>query len=103
MFDTEIKTLQSLNTYLQKLVEGKLWLKVIIVLLLGVGFDLLLSPQNIWLSENTVDVVDNQAIVIPETIDAIRALTEIEKKRRKLDYKNENKSWNSTTIYTIVK
>ena len=59
MFDTEIKTLKSLNTYLQKLVEGKLWLKVIIALFLGVGFGLLLSPQNEWVSKTTADVLGN--------------------------------------------
>jgi len=48
MFDTEIKTLKSLNTYLQKLVEGKLWLKVIIALFLGVGIGVLLSPSMEW-------------------------------------------------------
>ena len=48
MFDTEIKTLKSLNTYLQKLVEGKLWLKVIIALFVGVGVGILLSPSMEW-------------------------------------------------------
>lgn len=48
MFNTEIKTLKSLNTYLQKLVEGKLWLKVIIALLLGVGAGILISPGMGW-------------------------------------------------------
>ena len=37
MFDTEIKSLKSLNHYLLKLVESRLWLKVIIALFLGVG------------------------------------------------------------------
>lgn len=57
MFDTQIKTLKSLNIYLQKLVEDKLWLKVIIALFLGVGFGLLLSPQNDWLDNSTVSVI----------------------------------------------
>ena len=48
MLDTEIKTLKSLNIYLQKLVEGKLWLKVIIALFLGVGVGILLSPGIGW-------------------------------------------------------
>lgn len=52
MFDTEIKTLKSLNTYLQKLVEGKLWLKVIIALFLGVGAGILLSPGMGWVPVN---------------------------------------------------
>ncbi len=59
MFDTEIKTLKSLNSYLKKLVEGKLWLKVLIALFLGVGFGLLLSPQNGWVSKATADVLGN--------------------------------------------
>ncbi|MEQ9439891.1 MAG: dicarboxylate/amino acid:cation symporter [Cyclobacteriaceae bacterium] len=59
LFDTEIKSLKSLNTYLQKLVAGKLWLKVLIALFLGVGFGLLLSPQNGWVSKATADVLGN--------------------------------------------
>ena len=59
IFDSEIRSLKSLNTYLQKLVENRLWLKVIIALFLGVGFGLLLSPQNGWLSKDTADVLGN--------------------------------------------
>lgn len=59
MFDTEIKSLKSLNDYLVKLVENRLWLKVIIALFLGVGFGLLLSPQNGWISKETADVAGN--------------------------------------------
>jgi Na+/H+-dicarboxylate symporter len=59
MFDTEIKSLKSLNHYLVKLVESRLWLKVIIALFLGVGFGLLLSPQNGWISKETADVAGN--------------------------------------------
>lgn len=51
MLDAEIKSLKSLHQYLQNLVEGKLWLKVIIALFAGVGFGLLLSPQNGWVSQ----------------------------------------------------
>ncbi len=53
MFDTEIKSLKSLNYYLRKLVENRLWLKVIIALFLGVGVGLLLSPQNGWITKST--------------------------------------------------
>lgn len=67
MFDTEIKTLKSLNSYLQKLVEGKLWLKVIIALILGVSFGLLLSPQNGWLEKNTVNTIGNW-LALPGTL-----------------------------------
>ncbi|WP_203295436.1 dicarboxylate/amino acid:cation symporter [Luteirhabdus pelagi] len=59
MFDTEIKSLKSLNHYLLKLVESRLWLKVIIALFLGVGFGLLLSPQNGWISKETADIAGN--------------------------------------------
>lgn len=59
MFDSEIKTLKSLNTYLQKLVEGKLWLKVIIALFLGVGVGVLLSPGFGWVPINTSQVLGN--------------------------------------------
>ncbi|WP_025663238.1 dicarboxylate/amino acid:cation symporter [Aquimarina megaterium] len=59
MFDTEIKSLKSLNDYLVKLVENRLWLKVIIALFLGVGFGLLLSPQNGLISKETADVAGN--------------------------------------------
>jgi len=59
MFDTDIKSLKSLNHYLMKLVESRLWLKVIIALFLGVGFGLLLSPQTGWISKNTADILGN--------------------------------------------
>lgn len=45
MLDKEIKTLKSFNSYLQKLVEGRLWLKVIIALILGVTVGILMSPD----------------------------------------------------------
>ena len=67
MFDNEIKTLQSLNTYLQKLVEGRLWLKVVIALFLGVGFGLLLSPQNGWVSKEIADTLGNW-LALPGTL-----------------------------------
>ena len=59
MFDTEIKSLKSLNHYLRKLVENRLWLKVIIALFLGVGVGLLLSPQNGWITKSTADALGN--------------------------------------------
>lgn len=59
MFDTEIISLKSLNHYLQKLVEDRLWLKVIIALFLGVIIGLLLSPQNGWITKGTADVLGN--------------------------------------------
>lgn len=59
MFETEVKSLKSLNHYLVKLVESRLWLKVIIALFLGVGFGLLLSPQNGWVTKETADALGN--------------------------------------------
>jgi len=59
MFDSDFTSLKSLNSYLQKLVEGKLWLKVIIALFLGVGVGLLLSPQNGLVSESVADILGN--------------------------------------------
>lgn len=52
MFDLEIKNLKSFSIYLQKLIEGRLWLKVIIALVLGVGVGLLMSPDFGWVPEN---------------------------------------------------
>ena len=59
MFDNEIKSLKSLNHYLQKLVENRLWFKVIIALFLGVGFGLLLSPENGWVSGDLAETLGN--------------------------------------------
>jgi Na+/H+-dicarboxylate symporter len=59
MFDSEIKNLKSLNTYLQKLVENKLWLKVFIALFLGVGVGILMSPEFKWVPLNVSQVVGN--------------------------------------------
>ena len=59
MFDTELKSLKSLNSYLLQLVEGRLWLKVIIALLMGVGFGLILSPQNGFFSKEFADTLGN--------------------------------------------
>ena len=59
MFDTEVKSLKSFSHYLSKLVESRLWLKVIIALFLGVGFGLLLSPQNGWITKETADIAGN--------------------------------------------
>ena len=67
MFDNEIKTLSSLNTYLLKLVEGRLWLKVVIALFMGVGFGLLLSPQNGWVGKETADTLGNY-LALPGTL-----------------------------------
>lgn len=58
-FDTDIKSLKSLNHYLQKLVENRLWLKVLIALFLGVGFGLLLSPENGWASKDLAETLGN--------------------------------------------
>jgi Na+/H+-dicarboxylate symporter len=59
MFNAEIKTLKSFNIHLLKLVEGKLWLKVIIALLIGVGVGVLMSPEIGWIPKNTSAVIGN--------------------------------------------
>lgn len=67
MFNSEIKSLKSLNGYLQRLVEGRLWLKVIIALFLGVGFGLLLSPRFGWTTQSTADTLGNW-LALPGTL-----------------------------------
>lgn len=57
MLNADVKSLKSLHLYLQSLIEGKLWLKVIIALFLGVGFGLLMAPQNGWLSIEFADTL----------------------------------------------
>ena len=57
MLNADVKSLKSLHLYLQSLVEGKLWLKVIISLFLGVGFGLLMAPQNGWVSIELADTL----------------------------------------------
>ena len=51
--------LKSLTSYLQALVEGRLWLKVIIALLLGVGAGMLLSPSSGIFSKKIANVAGN--------------------------------------------
>lgn len=55
----EQKTLKSLTGYLQALVEGRLWLKVIIAMLIGVGVGLFISPANGIFSEKTAGALGN--------------------------------------------
>jgi Na+/H+-dicarboxylate symporter len=59
MFNSEIKTLKSLNSYLLRLVEGKLWLKVVIALFLGVGVGILMSPEIGWVQEDISQIIGN--------------------------------------------
>lgn len=49
----EFKPLISLDHYLQSLIKSKLWVKVVVALILGVGLGLLLMPSFGWVSENT--------------------------------------------------
>lgn len=53
------KNLKSLHASLTKLVEGKLWLKVIIALLLGVAFGIAISPNVGWVKEETAALIGN--------------------------------------------
>lgn len=59
MFESEINSLKSLNIYLLKLVESRLWLKVIIALVLGVGLGILLSPELGWVPSNVSQTLGN--------------------------------------------
>ncbi len=47
----EFKSLNRLSVYLDRLVKGRLWLKVIIGLLLGAGLGILLNPSTGWVTE----------------------------------------------------
>lgn len=47
----EFKSLNRLSVYLDRLVKGRLWLKVIIGLLLGAGLGILLNPSAGWVPE----------------------------------------------------
>lgn len=59
MFDTEITPLKSLDTYLRKLVEGRLWLQVIISMVLGVLVGIVLSPELGWVSPRLSEILGN--------------------------------------------
>lgn len=56
-FGYEIKTLKSLNSYLLRLVEKRLWLKVIIAMTLGIGFGVLISPEVNLVPENVTQAL----------------------------------------------
>jgi hypothetical protein len=47
----EIKSLNYLSIHLERLIKGRLWLKVIIGLILGAGLGVLLNPSTGWISE----------------------------------------------------
>ena len=49
----EFRPLNSLSAYLERLVEGRLWLKVIIGLVLGAGLGICLNPETGFVSEET--------------------------------------------------
>ncbi|MBL4592867.1 MAG: dicarboxylate/amino acid:cation symporter [Flavobacteriales bacterium] len=59
MFGSEIKTLKSLNSHLLRLVERKLWLKVVIALFSGVGVGIMMSPEVGWVPENSSQIIGN--------------------------------------------
>lgn len=56
---TVIKPLDDLAKYLNHLVQGRLWLKVILGLILGVGVGVLLNPALGFVSEETSTVVSD--------------------------------------------
>lgn len=49
----EIKPLNHLSIHLDRLIQGRLWLKVIIGLVLGAGLGMALNPSTGWVSEST--------------------------------------------------
>lgn len=55
----EFLSLNTLSHYLQKLITGKLWVKVIVAMLLGVLFGLALSPAFGWVNIETATIVGN--------------------------------------------
>lgn len=55
----QIVSLNELSHYLRKLVENRLWLKVIIALILGVGAGILLSPATGIVPEKTSASISN--------------------------------------------
>lgn len=55
----EFKRLISFDHYLSKLVQSRLWLKVIIAMVLGVGLGLLLSPNFGWIPEGMANGIGN--------------------------------------------
>jgi Na+/H+-dicarboxylate symporter len=55
----EFKPLISLENYLQSLVESKLWVKVIVALVLGVGLGLLLSPSVNLINADAANSIGN--------------------------------------------
>ncbi len=55
----EFKPLISLEHYLQSLVQSKLWIKVVLALILGVGLGLLLSPSVNIVSEDVATSIGN--------------------------------------------
>lgn len=48
----EIRPINNLSIYLDKLIKGRLWLKVIIALILGTGLGILIHPSSGLVSEN---------------------------------------------------
>ena len=48
----EFKPLRSFETYLQSLVEAKLWVKVLVALFLGIAFGVALSPETGWVPKS---------------------------------------------------
>jgi Na+/H+-dicarboxylate symporter len=55
----EIKSLNTLSIYLDRLIHGRLWLKVIIGLILGVGLGILINPSSGFVTENVSLILAN--------------------------------------------
>jgi len=55
----DFKPLISLDNYLQSLVQSRLWIKVVVALVLGVGLGLLLSPSVNIINEDAANSIGN--------------------------------------------
>lgn len=55
----EFLSLNTLSHYLQKLITGKLWVKVLVALFLGLLLGIALSPGLGWVSKETATIIGN--------------------------------------------
>ena len=51
--------IDSLNQYLTKLVKGRLWLKVLIGMVLGISLGMLIGPTTGWINPETATTLGN--------------------------------------------
>ena len=53
----QLDSLKNLSSHLQRLVEGRLWLKVLLAMAAGIGFGLLLGPGVGWVAPKTANLI----------------------------------------------